>query len=116
MRMEKHVELAYLLDLYGSLLTQRQKSVLAQTVEEDCSLAEIAEREGISRQGVRDTLKRAEEQLRDYEKTLKLVEKFNRQEKLMAAMRMLVKESHVSDREKELLQQGLDTVESVWEE
>ena len=32
----------------------------------------------------------------------------------MAAMRLLVKESHVSDREKELLQQGLDTVESVW--
>ena len=44
------------------------------------------------------------------------MEKFNRQEKLMAAMRLLVKESHVTDREKELLQQGLDTVESVWEE
>ena len=34
----------------------------------------------------------------------------------MAAMRLLVKESHVTGREKELLQQGLDTVESVWEE
>ena len=61
-------------------------------------------------------MKRAEELLRDYEKTLHLVEKFNRQEKLMAAMRLLVKESHVTDREKALLQQGLDTVESVWEE
>ena len=89
---------------------------MAQYANENCSLSEIAEREGISRQGVRDTLKRAEEQLRDYEKTLHLVEKFNRQEKLMAAMRLLVKESHVTDREKELLQQGLDTVESVWEE
>ena len=66
--------------------------------------------------GENELLKRAEEQLRGYEQALKLVEKFNRQEKLMAAMRMLVKESHVSDREKELLQQGLDTVESVWEE
>lgn len=74
MRMEKHVELAYLLDLYGSLLTQRQKSVLAQTVEEDCSLAEIAEREGISRQAVRDALVRAENQLYAYEASLRLLE------------------------------------------
>ena len=96
--MDKLIELGELLDWYGLLLTEKH------------------ERERISRQGARDTLKRAEEQLRAYEKTLKLVAKFNRQEKLMAAMRMLVKESHVSDREKELLQQGLDTVENVWEE
>ena len=115
-RMDKLIELGELLDWYGLLLTEKQREIMAQYANENCSLSEIAEREGISRQGVRDTLKRAEEQLRGYEQALKLVEKFNRQEKLMAAMRMLVKESHVSDREKELLQQGLDTVESVWEE
>ena len=114
--MDKLIELGELLDWYGLLLTEKQREIMTQYANENCSLSEIAEREGISRQGVRDTLKRAEEQLREYEKTLKLVEKFNRQEKLMAAMRLLVKESHVSDREKELLQQGLDTVESVWEE
>ncbi len=114
--MDKLIELGELLDWYGLLLTEKQREIMSQYANENCSLSEIAEREGISRQGVRDTLKRAEDQLRDYEKALKLVEKFNRQEKLMAAMRLLVKESHVSDREKELLQQGLDTVESVWEE
>ena len=114
--MEKLIELGELLDWYGLLLTEKQREIMAQYANENCSLSEIAEREGISRQGVRDTLKRAEEQLRAYETTLHLVEKFNRQEKLMAAMRLLVKESHVTDREKELLQQGLDTVESVWEE
>ena len=113
---EKNLEIGYLLDFYGEILPERRRDIMDLYYNDDLSLSEIAEREGISRQGVRDTLKRAEEQLRGYEKVLKLVEKFNRQEKLMAAMRLLVKESHVSDREKELLQQGLDTVESVWEE
>ena len=113
---EKNMNISFLLDFYGEVLTEKQREIMAQYANENCSLSEIAEREGISREGVRDTLKRAEEQLREYEKALKLVEKFNRQEKLMAAMRLLVKESHVTDREKELLQQGLDTVESVWEE
>ena len=65
--MEKHVELGCLLDYYGALLTERQRALLEQHVSEDCSLAEIAEREGISRQGVRDALKRGEEQLYELE-------------------------------------------------
>ena len=68
--MEKHVELSYLLDFYGALLTDHQRSLMEQTVNEDCSLSEIAEREGISRQGVRDALKRGEEQLYTMEKKL----------------------------------------------
>lgn len=71
--MEKHVRLSYLLDCYGALLTERQQSMLSQSVEEDCSLAEIAEREGISRQGVRDCIKRAEEQLEEYETKLNVL-------------------------------------------
>ncbi|MBQ7278386.1 MAG: DNA-binding protein [Clostridia bacterium] len=114
--MDKLIELGELLDWYGMLLTQKQRAVVEQYANENCSLSEIAEREGISRQGVRDALKRGEEQLRAYEQELKLVEKFNRQERLMAAMRTLIKESHVTDREKELLNMGLDTIENVWEE
>ena len=65
--MEKRVELSCLLDYYGGLLTERRRSLLEQAVYEDCSLSEIAEREGISRQGVRDALKRGEEQLYEIE-------------------------------------------------
>ena len=43
--MEKHVRLGLLLDIYGELLTERQRSILFQSVNEDCSLTEIAERE-----------------------------------------------------------------------
>lgn len=73
--MEKHIELGYLLDYYGALLTQRQRALLEQSLLEDCSLAEIAEREGISRQGVRDALKRGEEQLYAWERSLGLMKR-----------------------------------------
>lgn len=71
--MEKHVQLGCLLDLYGDFLTERQRAVLEQTVNEDCSLSEIAEREGISRQGVRDALLRAETQLYELENRMGLL-------------------------------------------
>lgn len=68
--MEKHVQLGWLLDRYGSFLTERQQTLLHLHVNEDLSLAEIAEQAGISRQGVHDALKRGEEQLLEYEARL----------------------------------------------
>ncbi|MDD6045491.1 MAG: sigma factor-like helix-turn-helix DNA-binding protein [Clostridia bacterium] len=71
--MEKHIRLGILLDCYGPLLTERQRSLLDQSVNEDCSLSEIAEREGISRQGVRDAVAKASGQLEEYEAKLGLM-------------------------------------------
>ena len=73
--MEKHVRLGLLLDIYGELLTERQRSILFQSVNEDCSLAEIAEREGVSRQAVRDAIMKATDNLEGYETKLKLMER-----------------------------------------
>ena len=73
--MEKHVRLGLLLDIYGELLTERQRSILFQSVNEDCSLAEIAEREGVSRQAVRDAIMKATDNLEGYENRLKLMER-----------------------------------------
>lgn len=73
--MEKHVRLGLLLDIYGELLTERQRSILFQSVNEDCSLAEIAEREGVSRQAVRDAIIKAADNLEGYEAKLKLMER-----------------------------------------
>ena len=53
---EKLIELGELLDWYGLLLTEKQREIMAQYANENCSLSEIAEREGISRQGVRDQI------------------------------------------------------------
>ena len=61
--MEKRTYLCCLLDIYGALLTERQRALLEQQLYEDCSLFEISEREGITRQAVRDALMRAEREL-----------------------------------------------------
>ncbi len=74
--MGKDFETAVLLDFYGDLLTEKQARALDLYYNEDLSLAEIAEPLGISRQGVRDSIKRGEKQLYDLEKTLGLAKRF----------------------------------------
>ena len=61
-------EMSMLLDYYGSLLTQKQKTYFDLYYNQDLSLAEIAEQEGISRQGVHDAICRTEAILNDMEK------------------------------------------------
>lgn len=78
---EKLVEIGILFDFYGKLLSKKQYSVVELYYLYDLSLAEIAEELDISRQGVYDTLKRAEDNLYQYEHTLKLVEKFYKSRK-----------------------------------
>ena len=68
----KNLEIGLLLDLYGKLLTDKQFEVLDLYYNDDLSLAEIAEQYDISRQGVHDAIKRGEELLVGYEKTLGL--------------------------------------------
>lgn len=70
--MEKKAWMTLLLDFYGPLLTERQRRAIELSCGEDYSLAEIAESQGISRQGVRDTLMRAEKTLQDLEDKLHL--------------------------------------------
>ena len=73
---EKNLELASLLDFYGEVLSERKQAVLSLYYNEDLSLAEIAEEIGISRQGVRDLIKKAEEELLFLEEKLGLKKKF----------------------------------------
>ena len=60
---EKNLTVEFLLDFYGDVLPERTRAILAAYYGDDLSLAEIAEGEGISRQGVRHILKKAEEEL-----------------------------------------------------
>lgn len=75
--MEKIVEQGLLYDFYGELLTEHQQKIYEDAVYHDLSLSEIAEEQGISRQGVHDLLKRCNHILEDYEKKLHLIERFN---------------------------------------
>lgn len=72
----KNLEITILLDFYGEMLTPKQREFLDYYYNEDLSLAEIAANVGITRQGVRDAIKRAECQLLEMEQRLGLVERF----------------------------------------
>jgi len=73
---DKFIEINMLYDFYGGLLPQRQNLFLKAYYEDDCSLSEIAQQYGISRQGVHDGIRKAEKSLREYEETLGLVSQF----------------------------------------
>ena len=69
---EKNLNIGYLLDFYGDLLSERKRSVMELYYNEDLSLAEVAAEIGISRQGVRELIKKSEEELSFYEEKLNL--------------------------------------------
>lgn len=69
--MAKDLAIVPLFDLYGGMLTEKQRDVMDLYYNEDLSLSEIAEHEGITRQGVRDSIKRAEAVLLELEEKLR---------------------------------------------
>ena len=72
---EKNLKFAYLLDFYGAALDEHTEAVMKAYYDDDLSLAEVAEGVGISRQGVRHIIKRAEERLEFLEEKLGLAKK-----------------------------------------
>ncbi len=73
--MAKNLDVVLLADFYGEMLTENQRKFIEYYYNDDLSLAEIAQNEGITRQGVRDAVKRAENQLFDMEKKLGFAER-----------------------------------------
>lgn len=67
-----------LYDFYGELLTDRQREFFDLYYNEDLSLAEIAENAGISRQGVRDVIVRAEGIMQEVEDKTGIIKRFER--------------------------------------
>ena len=101
---EKNLNIGYLLDFYGDLLSERKKSAMEMYYNEDLSLAEISQEIGISRQGVHETIKKAEEELLFYEEKLGLAKRLKQVEKLADTLSAL---SH----EHELPKDIKDTIE-----
>lgn len=65
--MQKNLEISLLLDFYGDLLTEKQREVTEMYYNDDMSLSEIAEIVSITRQGVRDAIKRSEQIMTELE-------------------------------------------------
>ncbi|MBQ7939527.1 MAG: DNA-binding protein [Ruminococcus sp.] len=74
---EKDMRLTLLLDHYGELLSEHRREIIEMYYCEDLSLAEIAENTGITRQGVRESIKKSEADLRMFESKLHLAERLD---------------------------------------
>lgn len=114
--MERLIELGRLLDCYGALLTERQQTIMRQYCDENLSLAEIAELEGISRQGVRDALTRGEQQLRALEQVVGMVQKREAQRRLLHRISERFKSAPLSVEDRFALEEGLRMLDGIWED
>lgn len=106
--------MAMLFDFYGDLLTERQKEFYDLYYNEDLSLAEIAENYGISRQGVRDVIVRAEAAMTEIEDKTHLIRRFHRmQEELSAIERaadLLLEAAYTGSFTDELIEEAAKTI------
>ena len=90
--MERIVWQGLLYDFYGELLTKHQRQVYEDVVFNDLSLSEIAEHESITRQGVRDSIKRGEVFLYELEDKLQMFDTY------IETMKVLQSIQYVADR------------------
>ena len=81
---EKIIYYGTLLELYGELLTDKQYSAIDKYYNMDLSLSEIAQEDKITRQAVRDNIKKAEEKLEYFESKLKLYKNFKKEDNIVS--------------------------------
>lgn len=95
--MGKNFHISLLLEYYRPLLTEKQRALLDLYYNADLSLTEIAEEEGITRQGVRDSIKKAETALLSFEEKLHLAERFSRIESSLEKIRQITDNTEIID-------------------
>ena len=90
--MEKNVKISLLCQLYGKLLTEKQFEFIDDYYNNDLSLSEIAENHNITRQAVRDIIKKGEKKLFEYEEKLMFMKRtLNQEKKIEKALSELTK-------------------------
>ena len=107
---EKDLTVGFLLDFYGDVLSERKRTVLDYYYNDDLSLAEIAAEIGISRQGVRELIKKAEEELRFYEEKLGLAGRFRNTQRLAEQLIQLLKDADAGEEVRRAAEELAETV------
>ena len=82
--MEKNIKISMLCEIYGNLLTDKQLTILKYYYDQDLSLSEIAENQKITRQAVRDIIKKGENKLFELEEKLSFMKRMFKQEEKIA--------------------------------
>ena len=103
--MEKIVEQGMLYDFYGELLTEHQRKIYEDVVLNDMSLSEIAEEQGISRQGVHDLVRRCDRTLQSYEERLNLIARFQKVKHTVEKIEQISTETQVRELAGQILEE-----------
>ena len=114
--LNKDLNVAMLLDIYGKLLTPSQKECLDYYYNQDFSLSEIADNVGKTRQGVYDSIKRAEAILKDVDQKLEFSQRRKNLRNRVLSLKKLLEEmfqNDVSQRKESNLQKSLDIVNQI---
>lgn len=88
--MAKDLEMGYLLDFYGEVLTPKQREMLRQYYHDDLSLSEIGENFGITRQGARDAIKHGETALKELEAKVGFAARYRRVQQTLEELEQMV--------------------------
>ena len=94
---KERVAQSMLFDFYGDLLTEKQRECCNLYYNEDLSLSEIAEQRGISRQGVWDNIRHAEDSMRGIEEKIGLIRRFEDTRAGLQEVRQMLKDLRPSD-------------------
>ncbi len=114
--MEKLLKVNIFFDFYGKLLSPKQYQIIELYYLNDYSLTEVAEYLDITRQGVFDTLKRAEDKLFNYEEKLGLVDKFQSSQSAIKEIRHLaleIKEIGIKAKNKDIINMSQEIEEAI---
>ena len=98
--MEKNIEISILSQIYKDILTEKQFEILDQYYNNDYSLSEIAENYNITRQAVRDNIKKGESKLYDLENKLGIMKKNEKQQKIIEDIITKLDNLEIKDKEK----------------
>ena len=112
---EKMIRVGQLYDVYGALLTERQRKCLELHFLQDWSLGEIAAEFGVSRQAVNDILRRSEETLEEYELVLNLLKQETQRTASLNRARSLLTES-IRENPSEKVTQALTEINTILEQ
>ena len=94
---EKNMKIAYLLDFYSEVLDEHTRDIMRAYYNDDLSLAEIAEDEGISRQGIRHVVKKGEDQLMFLESKLGIAKQHEELVEINDALTRVITQLEESD-------------------